>query len=184
MRPPSQADIEAELSYAYLHAVASHAGAACRSAVRLEDNNGIDATLTAWAPFENGGYLQEVDLKVQLKATVHTPTENETHLSYFLAESNKALPRYNDLRQVTVSVPRILVVLFLPGNYPEWLSHSTDALILKRCAYWVSLRGAPNADNETGVTIKLPKIQAFSPENLRALFSKLSRKEIPLYEAL
>lgn len=68
MRALSPPNIESELSYAYLHAVASKAGMACSGGNRHEDNNGIDATLTAWGPFNNGGYLTEVDIKVQLKA--------------------------------------------------------------------------------------------------------------------
>ena len=81
LAPPN---VESELSYAYLHAVASKAGMACRVAGRHEDNNGVDATLTAWGPFNNGGYLSEVDIKVQLKATITPPADNGTNLSYFL----------------------------------------------------------------------------------------------------
>ena len=101
MRPPILTDVESELSYAYLHAVASHAGMACRNAVRLEDNNGIDAILTSWGPFSGGGYLSEVDMKIQLKATVKTPADSGAHLSYWLRET----ARYNDLRAETVAVP-------------------------------------------------------------------------------
>jgi len=68
MRPFSQNDIEAELSYAYLHAVAAHAGVACRPGDRHEDGRGIDAQLTAWGNWPDS-YRTEVNLKVQLKAT-------------------------------------------------------------------------------------------------------------------
>lgn len=64
MRPPRENDVESGLSYAYLHAVASHAGMACRVGGRLEDYNGIDATLTAWGPFPEGGYLKELNLNI------------------------------------------------------------------------------------------------------------------------
>jgi len=84
MRPLAPPNIESELSYAYLHAVASHAGMACSVSSKHEDNNGIDATVTAWGPFESGGYLSEVTMKVQLKATIAAPAEDESGLSYFL----------------------------------------------------------------------------------------------------
>ena len=68
MRPLSANNVESELSYAYLHAVASAAGAACSVTTRHEDNSGVDAKIVGWGPFPNGGYRHEVDLKVQLKA--------------------------------------------------------------------------------------------------------------------
>ena len=72
-RTATPPNVESELSYAYLHAVASRAAMACGEGNRHEDNNGVDAGITAWGPFPGGGYLNEVDLKVQLKATVSIP---------------------------------------------------------------------------------------------------------------
>src|SRR5438552_2690338 len=122
MKPLAPNDIESELSYAYLHAVAAKSAIACRVSSRLEDNAGIDALLTAWGPFPNGGYRQEVDLKVQLKATVSQPAEADTH----------CVQRYDDLRMRTVSTPRLLVVLFLPANADQWIGISEDELIMRR----------------------------------------------------
>ena len=179
MQAISPPNIESELSYAYLHAVASHAGMSCRVGGRHEDNNGIDATLTAWAPFVNGGYLTEVDIKIQLKATIAVPADDGTNLSYFLA----GVERYNDLRTETVDVTRILVVLFLPADAQDWLYHSADQLALRKCAYWQSLRGAPATTNGTGATVKLPKAQMFTVQALNELVARLSRRELPIYPA-
>ena len=179
MQALSPLNIESELSYAYLHAVASKAGMACNVAGRHEDNNGVDATLTAWGPFTNGGYLTEVDIKVQLKATTATPTDDGTNLSYFLSGVN----RYNDLRTETVNAARILVVLFLPADAQNWLNHSENELALRRCAYWQSLRGAPATTNSTGETVYLPKAQMFTPQALADLAAQLSHRNFPRYPA-
>ena len=179
MRPLSPPNIESELSYAYLHAVASHAGMSCSVSNRHADNNGVDAIVTAWAPFDNGGYLTEVDIKVQLKATISVPADNGTHLSYFL----DGVSRYDDLRTATVDVARILVVLFLPADAANWLAQSEDELALRRCGYWVSLRGAVAANTGSGATVYLPKAQIFSPAALKALASRLSRRDFPIYQA-
>ena len=179
MQALSPLNIESELSYAYLHAVASKAGMACSVGSRHEDNNGVDATLTAWGPFNNGGYLTEVDIKVQLKATIATPADDGTNLSYFLSGVN----RYNDLRTPTVDVARILVVLFLPADAQEWLNHSEDELALRKCAYWHSLRGAPATGNGSGATVYLPKVQMFTPLALTEIATRLSRRDFPLYPA-
>lgn len=80
-------DIEAELSYAYLHAVASRAGVACQAVTRTHDNLGIDAMLCMAADFGEGAVLTEVALHIQLKATTKRPTRrHDGRLGYFLAD--------------------------------------------------------------------------------------------------
>ena len=171
-------DIESEISYAYLHAVASKTGAACEPAGRHSDNRGIDACLTAWGPFEGGGYLEEVDLKVQLKATIEQPAINNGYISYFL----QGVHRYDTLRSEVLGTQRILVVMFLPPNPDEWLAISEDELMMKKCAYWVSLRGAAATSNTRGQTVYLPVSQRFSPESLLDIFRRLSRPENLQYQ--
>jgi hypothetical protein len=177
--PLSNNDIESELSYAYLHAVASKAGVMSKHVTRHEDNKGIDAHLTAWGPFPEGGYLNEIDLKIQLKAKKGVPPCQNAHFSYFLQDRNSK--RYNELRAETTSTHRILVILFLPDSIEEWLKHTEDELILKNCAYWVSLRGAKSSENDTGQTIYIPKAQTFDPQSLISIFSRLSKNEKLIY---
>jgi hypothetical protein len=180
MSPFTLENIESELSYAYLHAVASKAGISCKVAGRHEDNTGVDAQLVGWGPFPNGGWRQEVDLKIQLKATIKQPTTVGNSLSYSLS----GITRYNDLRSEALATPRILVVLFLPENADSWITHTDDALSLHRCAYWVSLRGAKPSENKTAQTVYLPKAQRFDAEGLTSLIATLSRNEIPTYREI
>ncbi len=173
MSPLVGNDVESELSYAYLHAVASKAGAACVNCNRHEDNRGVDAKITAWGPFpgSTGRDLEEVDLKIQLKATVATPTISGGHISYFLNGVN----RYDDLRKEALATHRILVVMFMPANSADWLNISEDELVLKKCAYWVSLRGAPPSTNKSGETVYIPQAQIFNPDSLTDICARLSR---------
>jgi hypothetical protein len=149
----------------------------CKDATRLEDKAGIDATLTAWGPFP-GGIWTEVDLKIQLKATIAVPADDGRGLSYFVHGKS----RYDSLRIAEPMVPRILVVLFLPQAQEQWLLHSADELILRKCAYWVGLRGAPATTTTSGATVKLPTKQLFSPDNLQQLMQRLARNDGPRYE--
>jgi len=178
MSPLSDQNVESELSYAYLHAVAAHAGVACNETGRHLDNAGVDAQLTGWAPFPNGGYRQEVNVNVQLKATVKEPTLVGSSYSYSL----DGIQRYEDLRTDAISLPRILVVLFLPKNREKWISHTEDALSLHNCAYWVSLRGAPSSSNKTAQTVYLPKCQRFDVPGLLSLMGDISRNDVPTYQ--
>lgn len=177
MRALATTDIESELSYAYLHAVAAHAGMECQIKGRHSDNNGVDASITAWPTPASDDALSEVSINIQLKATIDEPADDGVHLSYFL----KGVSRYNDLRERTILVPRILVVLFLPKNGEEWLSHTPEQLTLKRCAYWLSLRDAPPTGNDSGVTVKIPKAQIFTPQALTDLVIRVSRSDFPVY---
>lgn len=179
MNPIRDTDVEEQLSIAYLHAVCAQARMCKGDATRLEDNNGIDVKIVGWPPFgSNDGDKEEVDLKIQLKATKQRPNETATHYSFFL----DSVGQYNKLKTEKVGVPRFLVVLFMPENIDDWLTHSHDELRLKRCAYWVSLRGALPSSNSGGQTVYLPKSQPFSPLSLRELASRLSRGDIPLYQ--
>lgn len=179
MNPLSPPNVESELSYAYLHAVASSAGVCCRDGNRHEDNNGIDAQLTAWLPHIDASTLTEVDIKIQLKATIAKPKDDGLNYEYRL----RGASRYNDLRTETIGIARVLVVLFLPKEAEEWLNHSPEQLVLRRCAYWQSLRGAPEISADSTI-IKIPKSQNFSPRGLMELVTRLSRRDFPTYNGL
>lgn len=170
--PLDNKDIESELSYAYLHAVASAIGVNCVCKNRHADNRGIDADLTCWQHFDDS-YKEEIDLKIQLKATIKKPSESGAHFSYFF----NGAKQYDFLRKETIGQHRLLVVLFLPSNQAEWLNVNPEQLILKNAAYWVSLRGAEASSNDTGKTVYLPKEQVLTPNNLLAIFEKLSKNE-------
>lgn len=165
-------DIESELSYAYLHAVASHAGFVCEVSGRLSDKQGIDARLGVYEVFPNG-ILTDFSIQVQLKATVKTPAISTDGISF----GKLSIDQYDDLRSTSLESQRILVVLFLPEAPEEWLRCTEQELILKRCAYWVSLRGAPPSTNPVSQTVYLPVGNILSAGALRDIASRVSRGE-------
>ena len=163
-------EIEAELSYAYLHAVASRIGAACQAGTRQFDNAGIDATVLIIRDL--GTPLTEHVLHVQLKATINRKPEIDGHIPYSLD-----IEQYDKLRGKSATFERILVVLFLPESEDNWLDHSVNELVLRNCAYWVSLRGAEESNNTRSQTVYIPVKQVFSPDGLLDIFKKLAREE-------
>jgi hypothetical protein len=175
----SEQNIEAEMSYAYLHAIATRAGFACEYAGRHLDGAGVDATV-----YEDGrllapdSQLQAFTLHVQLKATRVPPVEQVRRFSFSLP-----IGQYNRLRSARLATPRILVVLYLPTDPQQWLRHSEDSLVAQRCAYWVSLLGAPDSPNETTQTVYVPRQQMLSPSGLTDLMTRCSRQEELLYAA-
>ncbi|NQU25061.1 MAG: DUF4365 domain-containing protein [Candidatus Nealsonbacteria bacterium] len=166
-------ETESELSYAYLHAVAAAAGMSCEVSGRHADKMGIDAMIRGTEQFAPDSVLTDLALDVQLKATIDEQTIKDGRISYFL----KGVDRYNKLRKETVVPPRILVVLFLPRDPEEWLKWSEDELAMRKCAWWVSLRGAAATDNESGQTVYLPENQHFHSSGLRDIMTRLSLEE-------
>jgi hypothetical protein len=169
----SEQNIEAELSYAYLHAIATRGGFSCSYSHRHLDDVGVDAQI-----HEDGRMLAadsihaSFALHVQLKATRIVPIEQEGKYSFSLP-----LRQYNRLRETRLVIPRILVVLYFPADPAEWLRHSEDALIAKRCAYWVSLRNAPASENVGNQTVYIPRAQVLSITALTDIMTRCSRDE-------
>jgi len=170
-------DIMAELSYAYLHAVAARAGFGCKVGSRIDDGASVDAFVRVNEKLSDDSTLWNFDIEVQLKATKQTLTESDGRFSYYF----QGIKRYDRLRDPGSPLPKLLVVLLLPNDPAQWLTLDENALISRRCAYWVSLERAPASDNETGKTIAIPKTQILSVEGLRNVALTLSRQEDLLY---
>lgn len=157
----SEADQKEALSRAYVEAVAACAGYTF-SEENL-DRGGVDLRVHA------GGYLSP-SIGLQLKATsgLGLPDSN--------GDFRFDLPVKNYNRLVAVSqIPRYLVVLILPDNRGEWLSVDVDAMVLRKCCYWVSLEGLPKRDNLATVRVMIPSVQIFDVAALITLIDRSRR---------
>jgi len=172
-------NIEAELSYAYLHAIAGKAGMSCKSGDRHDDGYGVDAEVN-FRGDTGHPYLRHIQLNIQLKATVKNPGQDPNWVSYFFSGKE----RYNKLRTRDSDIYKILVVLFLPDNPTEWLKCSSDELILKNAAYWTSLYGAPETTNDSGQTVYLPKRNLLTPDALVEIAKMAANKTVPNYTSV
>lgn len=151
-------DQEEELSLAYVAAVAAKAGYVM--ATSSKDRDGIDLTI-------RGGPAVWPLIDIQLKATINLGQACDGCFRFPLKRRN-----YDLLRQEKTMMPRLLVVLDLPKDADQWLEITSRALMLRRAAYWVSLRGSPETLNKTSITIKIPKENLFDVSSLRALMEK------------
>ena len=162
--------IKEEINLAYVLAVAAAKGFATE--ITRVDNDSVDATIccNGYLTPEREGVLYSPEIKLQLKATSNAHIINE-HIHFPLPMKN-----YNDLRARSIT-PRLLVVLCLPEYKDDWVTHSTEELILKKCAYFLNLYGFPESDNESTTTVKIPLTNIFSPETLFDLMLKTSKQE-------
>jgi hypothetical protein len=159
----SQNDREEALSRAYVTAVA--AGAGYVTAEPKLDRDGVDIEIHA-------GGMSRPQLNVQLKATINLGEAHSGTYRYALRRRN-----YDLLREETM-VPRILVVLALPTVEADWLSITPDQLILRRCAFWASLAGCPETQNNESVTVSIPDKNLFNVDGLKALMERARRGAI------
>lgn len=147
------ASIEEALSEAYLRALAGAAGYTV-SKPSL-DVDGVDLTIDA-----GGDFRPRLD--VQLKASINLEAK-DGRVSYFCPKRNHQLLR------LPTQVPRILVLYHLPRNQRDWLVVSPHEMVLRHRAYWISLRGEPETENETGCTVHVPEANRLDVASLTAL---------------
>lgn len=161
-------DIKEELSLAYVRAVASRAGFAVEEVRR--DRDSIDLHVCARGALD-GGPVESPVLDVQLKSTSRDLPAGGTKIPYDLKVKN-----YNDLVRNTL-IPRILVVFFLPEDPEHWLTLTDEALVLRRAAYWLSLKGRPPTTNKETERVQLLRSRVFDPTSIRDILGRIAREE-------
>lgn len=77
---------------------------------------------------------------------------------------------YNNLveRSSTAALPFLLIRLCLPMEEDNWLTVSSDQLILRKCAFWCKLSGESTANTATQ-RIRVPASNVFTPEAVGAI---------------
>jgi hypothetical protein len=158
-----------QFSLAFVHAAAAAAGAKVQRA--NVDDDSVD--LEVIGPRTLGPSRRSPHLAIQAKATALELSADGT-FSCSLSRKN-----YEDLSDPHVHVPVILVVVCLPADGP-WLDTSDERWILRRTAYWHSLRGSPALDPPAlSTTVHIPRHQRFGPEVLMELLQTVARGEYP-----
>ena len=152
------------LSRAYVQIIAARCGLTC--SVRDFDY-GIDLTLhdimRRGRRYVESGLL----LNIQAKSTA-AATRTTTDVLY-----DMDVKTFDDLRDTTVGKPRILVLLVLPNDESQWTVETEEHLLLRHCAYWMSLRGQRAIPNKRTVRVAIPRTNVFSVEGLQGLMERL-----------
>jgi hypothetical protein len=157
-----------QFSYAYIYAVAASAGYSFQIAARPLDFDGIDIILAGGI---GSGIIRYPRLELQVKCTSRDVIGQEA-IRYPLEVKN-----YNDLKVENIQIPRLLILVVVPDNLDNWLIQSQQELCLKYCGYWVSLRGQSPTQNQTTVTISIPKQNIFNVKALTTLMQLVEAGE-------
>lgn len=170
---PDYDDLQAQFSIAYVEAIAATAGFWVETGGRGRDKDSVDLTILRRGPL---GLKQSPALDVQIKSHRVSALDAEAvHIPYRLWKKN-----YDDLRiematqtSIGLQVPRILVVVLVPRDSAEWVHHTEDAAALRRCGYWMSLRGAPAITTDRTV-VHLPRANVFNVPGLIDLMHRVA----------
>lgn len=157
-------DQEEAMSKVYALAVAAKAG--YTTAISDFDRDGVDIRVQA-----GGGMRPAVDF--QLKATINLGEPTNGKFRYPLAVKNY------DLLRIDTQTPRALILLSLPEAHESWLDISVEELIIRRCAYWVSLNGFPETSNTSTVTIDIPEDNLLNVRSLQSLIEHSRQGGLP-----
>lgn len=147
-------------SRAFVQAICARAG--YQYNIPSSDLDSIDGEI-------QGRYGLRPSVGFQLKATSQDLVRNG-NIHFSLSAKN-----YNDLRVDTL-VPRILLVVLLPKAEEDWLHFAPSLLVMRRGAYWLSLRGK-GPITTSSVTVKVPLAQPFNPDTLDSMMRKIDRRE-------
>ncbi len=157
-----------QFSRAFVSAIAAQAG--CNHSTPAVDDHSVDLTLSKQI---DGALWSDPKIGIQLKSTYEKVSFAASTLKYEL----HSLKNYNDLRKTKLQTPRILVVVYMPEHPEDWIKYQEDGMHLYRNAFWVSLRGKPEIQNKSSVTIEIPTSQRFSVDALNEMMEKIAKGE-------
>jgi hypothetical protein len=153
------------LSRAYVQALAANAGGVC---VVPSPDYGIDFSIHQISCVDDR-YCDEGSAKdIQLKSTTLSAfREDQNGFQYDLD-----LKAYNYLRRHPVQTIRLLILFVMPSNESLWLTQDAEGLLLRKCAYYLSLQGKAETKNKQSVRVFVPAQQVLTVEYLQQRFKE------------
>lgn len=160
-----------DMSEAYLRALCAANGYTIDK--REHDSDGVDIGLVCSDKVADDSILESTELKIQLKSSYANITEHEDgSITYKLEVKN-----YKSLISTKRMIPLILVVFHMPREEAQWIEQTTDWLKIKKCAYWISLKGKPDTDNTDKISIRIPAENLLTKDSLKEIMCKASKME-------
>jgi len=156
-----------EISKSYLNALCATKGISMED--QVHDDDSIDVILKRTIRRADSSWYN-ASISVQLKSTSSDYTEFESHYSYPLKKKN-----YDDLR-MRATIKPYLFLLLLPRDENEWVTHSIEQLIIRKCMYWLDLEGLPDKENTSTVSVHLLKTNVVSSDALVALLHDVAEE--------
>jgi hypothetical protein len=111
-------------------------------------------------------------LDIQLKATARQLPDE-------VIPFDLDVGHYDALRSELLQVPRILVVVAVPADAADWVSATEQALTLRHCGYWLSLRGFAKSENTATVRVSLSRGSRFHVTEVQSIMARVGAGGFP-----
>lgn len=162
----TEAHIKELISRAYVNALAARVGMTIATSSL---DYGFDGTFKDIEYDSRTKQYSETGFGIdfQLKATINALPKNGV-VKYSLEVKN-----YHSLIKTQIGTPRILIVYSMPKDNKSWVKVNTEETLLRKCAWWCSLKGLPNVNNKEKIVIDIPLAQQLTPETLIMLMNKV-----------
>lgn len=160
-----------DMSEAYLRALCAANG---YSIVKVEhDNDGLDIAVRCKGKAADDSILVSTEVEIQLKSSHAKITSHQDgSITYALEVKN-----YKWLIDTNRMIPLILVVFHMPSDENDWIEQNIDWLKIKKCAYWISLKGENDTDNKETISIDLPAGNMLTKDSLKEIMVKISKQQ-------
>ena len=153
------------LSYAYLQSVVSYVGGGLMLADRNTDRSGHDAVASFKGRYSDNATFYDLTIKIQLKATSSHFTNCADYLSYSIDKEH--YEKYRENMTATRDCNLLMLMILPPEKeFNNWLNFSEEELRFRKCMYWVSLRNAPDINNQQSFSVHFPKKNLFTSDSL------------------
>ena len=151
-----------QMSKAFAKAVAAHAGLIMRE---YTIDYGIDGRFSDVRYDQKRNRYSEngFGIDFQIKATTNLII-NSGRIVYDLEVKN-----YLDLIETDIGTPRILIVYSMPKEREQWITVTENETVLKKCAWWCTLKGHEDTDNKSKIRIEIPEKQLLTTNELQRL---------------
>ena len=158
-----------EFSYAYINSIVSTAGFSQDIKPHSMDMRGVDLTIeSSEKPFP------KLDVQVKSTSSSDIIDVKNNHIKYDLKVIN-----YNQLIDQCRLAPLILILVLLPKDIDDWvvINDKKQETLIKKCAYWISLKGRNPTKNTKNIRIKIPLTNLLTPKSLKSIMDKIGRRE-------
>jgi len=165
------------LSISYVQAIAGKAGLL----IRINDANfdyGIDGRFSKVFVEVNENQKNEMTeigypLCFQLKSSSNYDFKDDFVTFTIASNAFNKFVANNNRR----SLRQILIAFCLPVDENSWLNVNEDCLILKRACYWYDITDKERKPADSKVTLKIPRKNLLTAEELSNLVEKLQHGE-------
>jgi len=158
-----------EFSYAYINSIVSTAGLSQIIQTRSMDMKSVDITIS-----KPDKPYPVIDVQVKCTSSSDIIDINKNSILYDLPVNN-----YNQLIDKDRRTPLIFILVLVPEDVHDWVvvDKAKSETLVKKCAYWMSLKGYSETNNNTKQRIKIPLTNLLTPDSLNLIMDKVGKRQ-------